>query len=81
MQPDVIFSCFKFNIFIFIYVQCSSQSDPTSANQQVQLLLGEKQQLEAHNHQVCVDIHLKKFCISAQCFVNYSKACGSVAEQ
>ncbi|XP_042364747.1 golgin subfamily A member 2 isoform X3 [Plectropomus leopardus] len=32
--------------------QCSSQSDPTSANQQVQLLLGEKQQLEAHNHQL-----------------------------
>ncbi|XP_033502566.1 golgin subfamily A member 2 isoform X2 [Epinephelus lanceolatus] len=32
--------------------QYSSQSDPTSANQQVQLLLGEKQQLEAHNHQL-----------------------------
>ncbi|XP_049908602.1 golgin subfamily A member 2 isoform X2 [Epinephelus moara] len=32
--------------------QYSSQSDPTSANQQVQLLLGEKQQLEAHSHQL-----------------------------
>lgn len=50
----------------FIPLQCSSQSDPTSVNQQVQLLLEEKQQLEAHNHQVCVqrvwvDIHLKSF--------------------
>ncbi|XP_034751526.1 golgin subfamily A member 2 isoform X2 [Etheostoma cragini] len=36
--------------------QCSSQSDPTSANQQVQLLLGEKQQLEAHNHQLMESI-------------------------
>uniref|UniRef100_A0A3Q4A8L7 Golgin subfamily A conserved domain-containing protein n=1 Tax=Mola mola TaxID=94237 RepID=A0A3Q4A8L7_MOLML len=32
--------------------QCSSQSDPTSANQQVQLLLEEKQQLETHNQQL-----------------------------
>ncbi|XP_023143059.2 golgin subfamily A member 2 isoform X3 [Amphiprion ocellaris] len=32
--------------------QCSSQSDPTSANQQVQLLLEEKQQIEAHSHQL-----------------------------
>uniref|UniRef100_A0A3B4VRR2 Golgin A2 n=1 Tax=Seriola dumerili TaxID=41447 RepID=A0A3B4VRR2_SERDU len=32
--------------------QCSTQSDPSSANQQVQLLLEEKQQLEAHNHQL-----------------------------
>ncbi|XP_072228612.1 golgin subfamily A member 2 isoform X5 [Leuresthes tenuis] len=32
--------------------QCSSQSDPTSASQQVHLLLEEKQQLEAHNHQL-----------------------------
>uniref|UniRef100_A0A7N6FM77 Golgin subfamily A conserved domain-containing protein n=1 Tax=Anabas testudineus TaxID=64144 RepID=A0A7N6FM77_ANATE len=40
--------------------QCSNQSDPTSANQQVQLLLGEKQQLEAHNHQLMESIaHLK----------------------
>lgn len=38
----------------FISLQCSSQSDPTSANQQVQLLLEEKQQLETNNHQVCV---------------------------
>ncbi|XP_068562381.1 golgin subfamily A member 2 isoform X3 [Cebidichthys violaceus] len=36
--------------------QCSSQSDPTSANQQVQLLLGEKQQLEEHNHQLMESI-------------------------
>ncbi|XP_071321737.1 golgin subfamily A member 2 isoform X4 [Trachinotus anak] len=36
--------------------QCSSQSDPTSANQQVQLLLEEKQQLEAHNHQLMESI-------------------------
>ncbi len=40
--------------FLFLSLQCSSQSDPTSANQQVQLLLEEKQQLEAHSHQVCV---------------------------
>ncbi|XP_029024312.1 golgin subfamily A member 2 isoform X2 [Betta splendens] len=40
--------------------QCSSQSDPTSANQQVQLLLEEKQQLEAHNHQLMESMtHLK----------------------
>lgn len=39
---------------LYISLQCSSQSDPNSANQQVQLLLEEKQQLEAHNHQVCV---------------------------
>ncbi|XP_034047917.1 golgin subfamily A member 2 [Thalassophryne amazonica] len=32
--------------------QCSTQSDPTSANQQVQLLLEEKQQLEVRNHQL-----------------------------
>ncbi|TKS84409.1 Golgin subfamily A member 2 130 kDa cis-Golgi matrix protein [Collichthys lucidus] len=36
--------------------QCSSQSDPTSVNQQVQLLLDEKQQLEAHNHQLMESI-------------------------
>ncbi|KAK5852015.1 hypothetical protein PBY51_023521 [Eleginops maclovinus] len=36
--------------------QCSSQSDPSNANQQVQLLLGEKQQLEAHNHQLMESI-------------------------
>ncbi|KAM9307260.1 golgin subfamily A member 2 isoform 3-T3 [Pholidichthys leucotaenia] len=36
--------------------QCSTQSDPTSANQQVQLLLEEKQQLEAHNHQLIESI-------------------------
>ncbi|XP_035762786.1 golgin subfamily A member 2 isoform X5 [Neolamprologus brichardi] len=36
--------------------QCSSQSDPTSASQQVQLLLEEKQQLEAHNHQLVESI-------------------------
>ncbi|XP_041815802.1 golgin subfamily A member 2 isoform X2 [Chelmon rostratus] len=36
--------------------QCSSQSDPNSANQQVQLLLEEKQQLEAHNHQLVESI-------------------------
>ncbi|XP_075899687.1 golgin subfamily A member 2 isoform X4 [Nelusetta ayraudi] len=36
--------------------QCSSQSDPTSANQQIQLLLEEKQQLEAHNHQLLESI-------------------------
>ncbi|XP_056146310.1 golgin subfamily A member 2 isoform X2 [Lampris incognitus] len=32
--------------------QFSSQSGPPTANQQVQLLLEEKQQLEAHNHQL-----------------------------
>ncbi|XP_020563301.1 golgin subfamily A member 2 isoform X3 [Oryzias latipes] len=32
--------------------QCSNQSDPTIANQQVHLLLEEKQQLEAVNHQL-----------------------------
>ncbi|XP_028273554.1 golgin subfamily A member 2 isoform X2 [Parambassis ranga] len=36
--------------------QCSSQSDPNSANQQVQLLLEEKQQLEAHSHQLMESI-------------------------
>ncbi|XP_075311419.1 golgin subfamily A member 2 isoform X3 [Odontesthes bonariensis] len=36
--------------------QCSSQSDPTSASQQVHLLLEEKQQLEAHNHQLMESI-------------------------
>ncbi|XP_035523392.1 golgin subfamily A member 2 isoform X2 [Morone saxatilis] len=36
--------------------QCSNQSDPTSANQQVQLLLEEKQQLEAHNQQLLESI-------------------------
>ncbi|XP_076613973.1 golgin subfamily A member 2 isoform X4 [Chaetodon auriga] len=36
--------------------QCSSQSDPNSANQQVQLLLEEKQQLEAHSHQLLESI-------------------------
>lgn len=41
-------------VVLFISLQCSNQSDPTSANQQVQLLLEEKQQLEAHVHQVCV---------------------------
>ncbi|XP_019735162.1 golgin subfamily A member 2 isoform X5 [Hippocampus comes] len=32
--------------------QCSTQSDPSSANQQIQLLLEEKQQVEVHNHQL-----------------------------
>ncbi|KAM7392805.1 hypothetical protein PAMA_007758 [Pampus argenteus] len=36
--------------------QCSNQSDPTGANQQVQLLLEEKQQLEAHSHQLMESI-------------------------
>ncbi|XP_029940689.1 golgin subfamily A member 2 isoform X3 [Salarias fasciatus] len=36
--------------------QYSSQSDPSSANQQVQLLLEEKQQLEVHNHQLMESI-------------------------
>ncbi|CAJ1070624.1 golgin subfamily A member 2 isoform X1 [Xyrichtys novacula] len=36
--------------------QYSSQSDPSSANQQVQLLLEEKQQLEAHSHQMMESI-------------------------
>nr|XP_046230814.1 golgin subfamily A member 2 isoform X2 [Scatophagus argus] len=36
--------------------QCSSQSDPTSANQQVQLLLEEKQHLEVQNHQLLESI-------------------------
>ncbi|XP_047426168.1 golgin subfamily A member 2 isoform X2 [Mugil cephalus] len=40
--------------------QCSNQSDPSSVNQQVQLLLEEKQQLEVHNHQLMESIsHLK----------------------
>ncbi|XP_077442409.1 golgin subfamily A member 2 isoform X1 [Vanacampus margaritifer] len=32
--------------------QCSTQSDPNIANQQIQLLLEEKQQVEVHNHQL-----------------------------
>lgn len=44
---------FHVSICPFFPLQCSSQSDPSNATQQVQLLLGEKQQLEAHNHQVC----------------------------
>ncbi|KAM3599425.1 uncharacterized protein V6R79_005292 [Siganus canaliculatus] len=36
--------------------QCSAQSDPNSANQQVQLLLEEKQQLEVHSHQLLESI-------------------------
>ncbi|XP_054613907.1 golgin subfamily A member 2 isoform X3 [Dunckerocampus dactyliophorus] len=32
--------------------QCSTQSDPSSAKQQIQLLLEEKQHLEVHNHQL-----------------------------
>ncbi|XP_037121421.1 golgin subfamily A member 2 isoform X2 [Syngnathus acus] len=32
--------------------QCSTQSDPSSANQQIQLLLEEKQQIEVHNQQL-----------------------------
>uniref|UniRef100_A0A8D2ZSZ4 Golgin A2 n=1 Tax=Scophthalmus maximus TaxID=52904 RepID=A0A8D2ZSZ4_SCOMX len=36
--------------------QCSSQSDPSSANQQAQLLLEEKQQLETHNQQLMESI-------------------------
>ncbi|CAG5867516.1 unnamed protein product [Menidia menidia] len=36
--------------------QCSSQSDPTSANQQYNLLLEEKQQLQAHSHQLMESI-------------------------
>ncbi|XP_061732362.1 golgin subfamily A member 2 isoform X3 [Nerophis ophidion] len=32
--------------------QCSTQSDPNSAKQQIQLLLEEKQQMEVHNHQL-----------------------------
>ncbi|XP_026153136.1 golgin subfamily A member 2 isoform X2 [Mastacembelus armatus] len=36
--------------------QCSNQSDPTSANQQVQLLLEEKQNLETQNHQLIESI-------------------------
>ncbi|XP_017263365.1 golgin subfamily A member 2 isoform X6 [Kryptolebias marmoratus] len=37
--------------------QCSSQSDPTNANQQVQLLLEQKQQLEAQSHQLIESIN------------------------
>ncbi|XP_068190428.1 golgin subfamily A member 2 isoform X2 [Antennarius striatus] len=36
--------------------QCSNQSDPTNANQHVQVLLEEKQQLEGHNHQLLESI-------------------------
>ncbi|XP_074546261.1 golgin subfamily A member 2 isoform X3 [Halichoeres trimaculatus] len=36
--------------------QYSNQSDPSSASQQVQLLMEEKQQLEAHNHQLMESI-------------------------
>ncbi|KAF7657084.1 hypothetical protein LDENG_00031830 [Lucifuga dentata] len=36
--------------------QCSSQSGPTNSNQQIQLLLEEKQQLEVHNHQLMESI-------------------------
>ncbi|CAL9683339.1 unnamed protein product [Knipowitschia caucasica] len=36
--------------------QCSSQSDPSSANQQVQIILEEKQHLESLNHQLMESI-------------------------
>ncbi|XP_055009575.1 golgin subfamily A member 2 isoform X2 [Boleophthalmus pectinirostris] len=36
--------------------QCSSQSDPTSANQQLQIILEEKQQLESQSHQLMESI-------------------------
>ncbi|KAG7249961.1 hypothetical protein CRUP_007339, partial [Coryphaenoides rupestris] len=36
--------------------QYSSQSDPSTANQQVQMLLEEKQHLEAHTHQLLESI-------------------------
>lgn len=36
--------------------QCSNQSDPSNANQQMQLLLEEKQQLEVHSHQLMESI-------------------------
>lgn len=58
LLADKTARCHFLHIFtpvsVFISLQCSSQSDPTNANQQVQLLLGEKQQLETHNHQVFV---------------------------
>ncbi|XP_069027846.1 golgin subfamily A member 2 isoform X4 [Embiotoca jacksoni] len=40
--------------------QCSSQSDPITANQQVHLLLAEKQQLEAHSHQLMDSVNQLK---------------------
>lgn len=64
----VIEFCF---ISIALFAQCSTQSDPSSANQQIQLLLEEKQQVEVHTHQVrsanfffpfyCVDTFLIPF--------------------
>lgn len=50
---SAIFFLLLKSTFIILLRQCSSQSDPTSATQQAQLLLEEKQQLEMHNHQVC----------------------------
>lgn len=55
LVTDVSFSNIKSSLCL-ISLQCSSQSDPTNANQQVQVLLEEKQQLETHNHQVCVQL-------------------------
>lgn len=66
---SAIFSPFiKVNLYYF-FCQCSSQSDPTSATQQAQLLLEEKQQLEMHNHQVCTHVRAKLLpSISKCCF-------------
>lgn len=49
--PFCFFYFYSPKLSFLLARQCSSQSDPTSANQQIQLLLEEKQQLEAHNHQ------------------------------
>lgn len=61
--------------FVFIFRQCSSQSDPTSANQQVQLLLGEKQQLEAYNQQVFVQGPFSLKLSSCLSLVPYEHVC------
>lgn len=67
-----VFMCCLHFITIFglsVSLQYSSQSDPTSANQQVQLLLGEKQQLEAHNHQVCIQGTVSYSCLWHICVI------------
>lgn len=58
---------FLFNKTLSFFHQCSSQSDPSSANQQVQLLLEEKQQLEAHNHQASLKRTLLPDCTQLCC--------------
>ncbi|XP_069571376.1 golgin subfamily A member 2 isoform X2 [Brachyistius frenatus] len=56
--------------------QCSSQSDPITANQQVHLLLAEKQQLEAHSHQLMDSVNQLK--TERNCYVDQIQEEGRV---